>query len=301
MASAPTPAIPGADNPFAQLAVPATDPSGSPPPRRKRPAAQVDDAAPAAPTPRRPDPPQAESDDDYAHRLLTHIFHLTLDPHQLSTGQSHRLAFLPNLNQELNDAGEPLRLSVAVLDQAIIEACANWPLDRPLMDYLLPCWKRAVKAAASAKTAVAARLDLLQEVKRLCMSNCLFCLTMPVLYGYVPLRPPWFVAALTTAPSRDINADHDTLVPYLLRGMSHDAGLDFEFVHDAIARFDDDEAFPALFNNAMVDISNRLSKLSFGDDYKPHVQVRHRVQDARRRQTNPCPRPSCPTHASPCS
>lgn len=163
--------------------------TGSPRPRRKRSAAEVDDGALATPPPRKPNPPQTEPDDDYAHRLLTQIFRVTVDPHHVSDTQAQRLVFLPNLNQELNDAGEPLKLSTVNLDQAIIEACGNWPQGKPLMDYLLPCWKRAVRAASTAKNATGARLEMHEEAKRLCMSNCLFSLTMPVLYGYVSTEP----------------------------------------------------------------------------------------------------------------
>lgn len=65
----------------------------------------------------------------------------------------------------------------------------------------------------------------------------------------------------------------DSLAPYILRGVFDEHGLDFEFYKEAIRRFDDDEAIPALFNNAMVAISTQLSTMSMGDDYKRHVQV----------------------------
>ena len=136
---------------------------------------------------RKPTPkPQrsVESDADYAHRTLTGIFRVSVDPHHMTTSQQ-RLVFLPNLNQELNDSGDALQLSVGTLDQTIIEACSNWPQDKPLMDYLLPCWKRAVKTANTARNVSAEKAEILEEAKRLCMSNCLFALTMPALYGYV--------------------------------------------------------------------------------------------------------------------
>lgn len=62
-------------------------------------------------------------------------------------------------------------------------------------------------------------------------------------------------------------------MPYLLKGIQDDVGLCFDFIREATKRFDDDEAFPALFNDAMVNISSQLSALSLGDDYKPYVQV----------------------------
>ena len=74
--------------------------------------------------------------------------------------------------------------------------------------------------------------------------------------------------------SREPNPQHDTLAPYLLKGVQEDNGLCFDFIREAIKRFDDDEAFPALFNDAMVKLSSQLANLSLGDDYKPHVQVR---------------------------
>lgn len=100
----------------------------------------------------------------------------------MSNAHGVRLTFLPNLNEELNESGEALRLSTATLDQAIIEACSAWPDDKPLMSYLLPCWKRAVKQATQ-KTSSTTRQQLHEEAKRLSMSNCLFALTMPDLYG----------------------------------------------------------------------------------------------------------------------
>lgn len=73
--------------------------------------------------------------------------------------------------------------------------------------------------------------------------------------------------------SRDPNPLHDTLAPSLLKGVQDDDGLGLDFIREAIKRFDEDEAFPALFNDAMVRISNSLSSLSLGDEYKPYVQV----------------------------
>lgn len=173
----------------------------------------------------------------------------------MTNHMGHRLTFLPNLNQELNDAGSPLRVTVGLMDQAIIEACSNFATDKPLMQYLLPCWKRAIKTPA-AKGVSPTRVGVHDEAKRLCMSNCLFALTMPDLYG------------------RNPNPEHDTIAPFLIRGVVDENGLDFEFIQEAIKRFDDDEAFPNIFNDAMVRISTQLSQMSMSDSYKGHVQVR---------------------------
>lgn len=77
-------------------------------------------------------------------------------------------------------------------------------------------------------------------------------------------------------------------MPHLLSGISHENGLDFEFIQEAIKRFeDDDDAIPAIFNDAMVRISSQLSQMSMGDNYKPHVQVCIREVTGRRTRSSP--------------
>lgn len=185
-------------NPFAQLGVQnskiAGDESaatGSSRPACKRPAPDVDDTD-SAPPAQKPTPQlvqqqqqKSETDEDYANRVLSQVFRVSVDPHHMTTPQGQRLIFLPNLNQELNDSGDSLKLSIGNLDQAIIEACSSWTLTKPLLEYLLPCWKRVVRASSTAKNVSAPRQEILDEAKRLCMSNCLFALTMPALYGFV--------------------------------------------------------------------------------------------------------------------
>lgn len=72
---------------------------------------------------------------------------------------------------------------------------------------------------------------------------------------------------------REPNPKYDTLKPFLLRGIQDDGGICLNFIEEAIKRFDDDEAIPALFNDAMVQISSELGSMSMNDNYKPHVQV----------------------------
>lgn len=76
-----------------------------------------------------------------------------------------------------------------------------------------------------------------------------------------------------TSNRRASNPEHDTLAPYLLKGVVDENGLDFDFIQEAIKRFEDDDAFPAVFNDAMIQLSGQLNQLSMGDDYKPYVQV----------------------------
>ncbi|KAF5027783.1 hypothetical protein F66182_114 [Fusarium sp. NRRL 66182] len=251
------PAASSSPNPFTKLGVKAEPSSstGSFRVNRKRLASEIDDAASADRSSPKPAPSRPESDAAYADRTLSQIFRITVDPHNMTSVHGERLAFLPNLNQELNESGEPLKLSINTLDQALMEAASSWPLDKPLMSYFLPCWKRAVKASVQLKATEGPKFEVHEEAKRLCMSGCLFSLTMPDLYG------------------REPNPNHDTLMPYLLKGVQDDGGLCFSFIQEAIKRFDDDEAFPNLFNDAMVQISSKLGAMSMNDEYKPYIQA----------------------------
>jgi ubiquitin conjugation factor E4 B len=189
--------------------------------------------------------------------VLSQIFRIAVDPHNMGTA-GQRVIFLPNLNAELNESREPLKLTTGNLDQAILEAAGTWPPNKPLMDYLLPCWKRALKSATSLKNASPRRVEIHEEAKRLAISNCLFSVTLPELYG------------------RENNPDIESLVPYVLRGVFDENGLDLDFYKEAIAKFDDDDALPELFNDTMIRLSSKLSKMSMEDDYKPYVQVNSR-------------------------
>ncbi|VZH90914.1 unnamed protein product [Fusarium fujikuroi] len=221
---------------------------------RKRLASEIDVAPADRPSPK-PSTTQPEPVESYADRTLSQIFRITVDPHNMVNSSGQRLTFLPNLNEELNESGEPLKLSVNTLDQALMEAASSYPHDKPLMNYFLPCWKRAVKASLQFKGTEGPKFEVHEEAKRLCMSGCLFALTMPDLYGRSP------------------NPKHDTLMPYLLKGVQDENGLCFNFIQEAIKRFDDDEAFPALFNDAMIQISNKLGTISMDQDYKPYIQA----------------------------
>ncbi|KAK4141167.1 ubiquitin elongating factor core-domain-containing protein [Dichotomopilus funicola] len=215
-----------------------------------------------------------ESIEDYADRVLTSIFRITVDPNRTTDGQGHNLTFLPNLSAELaaeadeegqqqqqeggtgqEGLGRGLKLSVGRLEEAIMEAATAVPHERPLFEYLLPCWKRVVRILKLFRGPAPEKEALLKEARRLCFSNCIFALTVPELF------------------SRDPNPLHDTLVPYLLREVDTDNGLCMEFFGEAVARLEEDDTIAPLFTKAMTDISSKLATLSMNDDYKPCVNA----------------------------
>lgn len=138
-----------------------------------------------------------ESFEDWADRTISHFFRVTLDPDHRADALGHPLTYLPNLASELEESlgkpkdGDRLRLSQDSLDAIILEAATEFPHQKPLLDYLLPCWKRIIrfsKSAAMVRSPAPEKLTLVSEAKRLCMSNALFALTVPDLFGFVPPR-----------------------------------------------------------------------------------------------------------------
>lgn len=125
---------------------------------------------------------EPESIEDWADKNLSHIFRITVDPHRSVDSHGHRLRFLPDLHKELQDEERPLKLGLDSIDSAILEATTAIPQDKALLDYLLPCWKRAVRAIKSLRKPTLDKEEILKEARRLCMSHCAFALTMPDLY-----------------------------------------------------------------------------------------------------------------------
>ncbi len=181
------------ENPFMKLGLQPTNGSGGPPIRispadshAKR-AREDSDPVMASPPPRKSAAaPKEETLDAFESRILGNIFRITLEEgaHDLS---GHKFIFLPNLKQELEESGEPVRLSVGTLDSAILEAASKIPHSKPVLDYLLPCWKRTTRALKGIRGHANGRDAVLKEARRLCMSNIIFAVTMPELYGSVIL------------------------------------------------------------------------------------------------------------------
>lgn len=119
--------------------------------------------------------------DDFSDRILSQIFRITVDPKRVTDIHGHRLTFLPQASQELQENGSPLKLSAAILDSALLEAVTAIPADKSLLGYLLPSFKRIIRSNILKETSE--KREILEEAKRLCVSNCLFALTIPDLFG----------------------------------------------------------------------------------------------------------------------
>lgn len=68
--------------------------------------------------------------------------------------------------------------------------------------------------------------------------------------------------------------DPAPLVPYLLLDPEEDKGVDYEFLGEAVRKFDEDSLLKPMFINSVERLSHELAAMSLNDDYKPYVLVR---------------------------
>ncbi|KAL8947616.1 MAG: hypothetical protein Q9222_006124 [Ikaeria aurantiellina] len=202
-----------------------------------------------------------ESLHDWEDKALRGIFRITLDPSTRTDGHGHHLNFPKGVREDLEEQGQPLRLSCGVLDQAILEA-ASTPGKATPLDYLLSCWKRVISQNKRHRShkAEESKLNVLKEARRLCMSYCIFAITMPEMFGREP-------SAMSP------------LVPHLLVDPEDDRGVCHEFLTEAVSRFPEDETIEPALVAAVEDLSRQLAKMTMNDDYKAHVlALRHLVR-----------------------
>lgn len=172
-------------NPFSQLGVKTNN---------KAPATTISSPTGRSITPMKRDRPSSangspsskvgESIGAWENRILGAVFRLTLDRAISQDIHGHHLHFLEGVRNDLEDQNEPVMLSTAVLDQALLEAASSLEKTTPL-DYLLGCWKRVIKQWRTFKGANIEdpKYGIIREARRLCMSYCLFAVTMPDMFG----------------------------------------------------------------------------------------------------------------------
>lgn len=196
-----------------------------------------------------------ETVEDWEDRTLGAVFRVTLRPEVTQDAHGHRIHYLKGLREDLEEGGEPLRLSVGVLDQAILEAASSFSDGKPL-DYILGCWKRVTRLYRNMRSGSTeySKYNMLKEARRLCMSYCIFAITMPDMFGQEasPINP---------------------LAKHLLVDPEHDRGICHEFLSEAVSRFPEDDTIKDALVGAMEQLSLGLSKKSMNDDYKLYVQV----------------------------
>jgi ubiquitin conjugation factor E4 B len=193
---------------------------------------------------------QDVSVEGWTDRTLGSIFRITLDPDTTRDLHGHRLCFVSGVRDDLEEAGSPMRLTTDVLDSALLQSAESKTGGRPL-DYFLGCWKRVSKLFRTMTSKNDPKADIVKEARRVCFSYCIFAATMPEMFG---------------EESQEGNA----LAEHLLVDPENDRGICHDFLNEAISRFDDDDVRGVLVG-AIEEISQRLSKMTMNDDYRPYM------------------------------
>ncbi|KAI9875503.1 MAG: hypothetical protein M1830_008404 [Pleopsidium flavum] len=203
----------------------------------------------------RPSSRAGESLETWEDRILGAIFRLTLKADVTQDNHGHHLHYVGSVRDDLEEQGVTVKLSTAVLDQAILEAASNLGVTTPL-DYLLACWKRVSRQYKGFKAGSTedAKYNIIKEARRLCMSYCIFAVTMPDMFG---VEPP----------------ASNPLTPHLLVDPEDDRGLCHEFLSEAVSRFAEDDTVKEALMGAVEEMSRQLSKMTMNDDYKPYIHA----------------------------
>ncbi|KKA30683.1 hypothetical protein TD95_003354, partial [Thielaviopsis punctulata] len=214
---------------------------------------------PTAPPARRTITVPIESLEDYTNRVLTEILRATVHPDQLTlkSNPEVKLKFLISLNEELSTSDEPLKLTLNHLDSAVLEAASLLPPHTPLLHYLLPVWSRAQELKRNAPRDITPeKLAVLTEAKRICISNCMFALSMPSLYG-----------------DENTNFPAQHLAHHLTLHATDPMGVDEEFLKEAVARFDEVDRLSDVFAEAMRVLSSSVAEMSMESSYQGHMNA----------------------------
>ena len=175
------------ENPFAQLGMRQTN--------GRAPKINVTSSTGRPVTPKKRDRPTSssgrsssrarESLEQWEDRVLGNIFRITfLEEHQHDAHGNH-LQYLGGTRLDLEDSGQSVRLNVGMLDQALLEAASNLEQGTKPLDFLIGCWKRVSRQYKALRKAGEddPKLIIVKEARRLCMSYCIFAVTMPDMFG----------------------------------------------------------------------------------------------------------------------
>ena len=126
-----------------------------------------------------------ESLEQWEDRVLGNIFRITLWEEFRHDAHGNPLQVLAGTRLDLEDSGESVRLNVGMLDQALLEAASSLKQGTTPLDFLLGCWKRVSRQYKPLRKAGEQdpKFVIMKEARRLCMSYCIFAITMPDMFG----------------------------------------------------------------------------------------------------------------------
>ncbi|CZT24654.1 related to ubiquitin fusion degradation protein-2 [Ramularia collo-cygni] len=197
----------------------------------------------------------AESVEVWQDRILKQAMRVTLSPEEVVDSNGNKLAFLASTRQDLEDQNAPILLNVEVLESAITEAAAQAE-DKNIFKYLLTCFKRVSRTIRSTRYTDEndPRHDILKEARRLCMSYCVFAITMPEMFG------------------EDV-ATSNGLADHLLAEPESDYGICADFLTQASILIEEDDSIKDALTGAVEQLSTQLADIDMLQGYEPYVRA----------------------------
>lgn len=187
-------------------------------------------------------------------RTLRGIFRASLKPEETRDAHGHQLIFLASTSEDLTADGAPLLLNTERLDGVITEVATAAP-DGKVFEFLLSCFKRVARAIRGARFSGPEdpKQEILKETRRLCMSYCVFAVTMPEMFEH----------EVTSNP----------LVDHLLADPDADSGICTDFLTEASSRFEEDESIKDAIVGAAEELSRQLSTKNMLGDYQYYLRA----------------------------
>ncbi|RKF79986.1 Ubiquitin conjugation factor E4 [Golovinomyces cichoracearum] len=199
--------------------------------------------------------PIGETIEEYEDRILCSSFCITLDASKKPQFPNHTPCFLANLRQDLESENVPILLTRERLESAILEAASAVPSNKSILNYLIPCFKRITKIMTGLGESNDAKLAILKEAERLCLSYCIFAVDVPDLFGRTP------------------NPAYDSLAHNLILDSSVEESADHFFITKIASRIEEDESVKPLLVRAAIDLSQQLSEMTMNNNYKRYVNA----------------------------
>ncbi|KAL6714904.1 Ubiquitin conjugation factor E4 [Lecanora helva] len=245
------------DNPFSQLGIKQTSrtaqkPNAAPATRPMTPQKRDHQSSQGRPSSR-----ARETAEQWEDRVLSNLFRFTLDPDRQLDAHGNPVYFLRSTREELQEANQPIHLSTDLLDQTILEAASNLKSNATPLGYMISCWKRVNRQYRALKKAGENdyKFVVIKEARRLCLSYCIFAVTMPDMFGVEP-------------------TERNPITPHLLVENSEDErSIDHDFLNEVISRFPEDAGVKEALVGTVEDLSRDLASMSMNSDYKPYIMM----------------------------
>lgn len=197
-----------------------------------------------------------ESLDSWTAKTISSTLQITLDP------TYERLYYLSQMHEELSaelsDKNVVPELTLDILDRAILARISD-DLDESPFDYLLRCYQRTDAIYRKLKREVnhEPKLQVLNEIRRLCVSYAALSVTLPEILGSMH-TPPDIVARL-------LHEDQDS------------DGLPDQFITDLVTKLTEEDMLETFFGPLLTGLSRSLAALTLNENFYRHFSALRRL------------------------